>query len=185
MARTTVDAALLSTPTPVPEKLVPTHSAQSPETTQFMSIRTLTEFDSKQFGNPDWRQKLDIQKGAVIATEIKSNSYKMSRWTMESILSGVEVMKFGFVSRINPKDRAHHGVLGTANFKPREFAAQMNLMPKNGWGILKALVDLVIECEDGKFVLVKDPNKPTLRLYQVPIATFEEDDDVQDNQDDM
>ena len=33
---------------------------------------------------------------------------------------------------------------------------------------------------DAKYVLVKDPNKPTIRLYQVPKETFEEDegDDV-------
>lgn len=31
--------------------------------------------------------------------------------------------------------------------------------------------------EDGKYVLVKDPNKPILRLYQVPAGSFEDDED--------
>ena len=30
--------------------------------------------------------------------------------------------------------------------------------------------------KDGKYVLVKDPNKPLLRLYEVPVGTFEEED---------
>ena len=30
--------------------------------------------------------------------------------------------------------------------------------------------------KDGKYVLVKDPNKALLRLYEVPVGTFEEDD---------
>lgn len=34
--------------------------------------------------------------------------------------------------------------------------------------------------KDGKYVLVKDPNKTLLRLYEVPAGTFEdgEEDDV-------
>ncbi len=30
--------------------------------------------------------------------------------------------------------------------------------------------------KDGKYVLVKDPNKALLRLYEVPLSTFEEED---------
>ena len=37
---------------------------------------------------------------------------------------------------------------------------------------------VVMREEDGKYVLVKDPNKPTIRLYQVPADTFEEDEDA-------
>jgi len=30
---------------------------------------------------------------------------------------------------------------------------------------------------EGKYVLVKDPNRPVLRLYEVPANTFEEPED--------
>ena len=30
--------------------------------------------------------------------------------------------------------------------------------------------------DEGKYVLVKDPNKSLLRLYSVPMHTFEEED---------
>jgi translation initiation factor 3 subunit D len=37
---------------------------------------------------------------------------------------------------------------------------------------------MVMREDDGKYVLVKDPNKPTIRLYQVPADTFEEDEEA-------
>ena len=54
----------------------------------------------------------------------------------------------------------------------------MNLNLNNGWAIVRTFVDMVMKenVSDGKYVLVKDPNKPTIRLYQVPRDTFEEDD---------
>lgn len=66
-------------------------------------------------------------------------------------------------------------------YKPREFAAQMNLNLNNGWAIVRTFVDMVMResSEDGKYVLVKDPNKPTIRLYQVPKETFEEEDEAE------
>ena len=83
-----------------------------------------------------------------------------------------------FVSRANPKSNSDHVVLGVLGYKPREFATQMNLNLNNGWAIVRTFVDMVMREDDGKYVLVKDPNKPTIRLYQVPADTFEEDEDA-------
>ena len=63
--------------------------------------------------------------------------------------------------------------------KPRAFAAQMALNLNNGWGIVRTIVDMVLRMDEGKYVLVKDPNKPVLRLYSVPQHTFEEEDEVE------
>jgi translation initiation factor 3 subunit D len=92
-------------------------------------------------------------------------------------------MKLGFVSRANPKSSANHVILGVMGYKPREFASQMNLGFSNGWGIVRTIVDLVrglaaAEPGDKKYVLVKDPNKAVIRLYDVPLSTFEDDDDA-------
>ena len=65
-------------------------------------------------------------------------------------------------------------------YKPREFASQMNLNLNNGWAIVRTFVDMVMREPDGKYVMVKDPNKPTIRLYNVPQSTFEEDGDDMD-----
>ena len=52
----------------------------------------------------------------------------------------------------------------------------MNLNIANGWGIVRTIVDMVLKMSDGKYVLVKDPNKAVLRLYQVPDDTFDDDE---------
>ena len=57
--------------------------------------------------------------------------------------------------------------------KPKDFAQQINLNMDNCWGIVRALVDLCMKQEDGKYLLVKDPNKQLLRLYSVPEDAFQ------------
>jgi translation initiation factor 3 subunit D len=138
---------------------------------QYLTIKALNEYDPKK--DIDWRQKLDTQRGAVLATELKNNSNKLARWTIQSLLAGTQTIKLGFVSRTNPKSITQHVIIGTQFYKPREFATQINLNVKNAWGILKAVVDAVMRQEDGRYVLLKDPNKPTLRLYAVPENAFD------------
>ncbi|EEB07873.1 translation initiation factor eIF3d Moe1 [Schizosaccharomyces japonicus yFS275] len=144
---------------------------------QYVSIKALNEFDPKVLNNTstaDWRTKLESQRGAVFATEMKNNSCKLARWTVEAILAGVESMKVGFVSRANPRDAQHHGILGVVAYKPRDLASQMNLSLSNGWGIVRTIADICLKMPDGKYVLVKDPNRSILRLYSVPLNTFED-----------
>ena len=154
---------------------------------QLITIHALNEYDNKAQGSGgalDWRTKLASQRGAVVATEMKNNSSKLARWTTQAVLANADLMKLGFVSRVSPRDTGHHVVLGVLGYKPREFAAQMNLNMGNGWGIVRSIVDMVMGLEDDgernrKFVLVKDPNKNLLRLYEVPLGTFaDEDEDV-------
>jgi translation initiation factor 3 subunit D len=155
---------------------------------QQLIVKALNEFDSKAQGSGgslDWRSKLYSQRGAVVATEMKNNSCKLARWTTQAILAKADGMKLGFVSRANPRSAAGHVVLGVAGYKPKEFAAQMNLNLSNGWGIVRTIVDRIRaldanEDEDKvtKYILVKDPNRSVLRLYTVPANTFEEDDEV-------
>lgn len=57
--------------------------------------------------------------------------------------------------------------------KPKDFAAQINLTMDHCWGIFRALVDMLLKLDDGKYLLVKDPNKELLRLYAVPDDAFE------------
>jgi translation initiation factor 3 subunit D len=65
-----------------------------------LTIRALNEFDPRApgaGGAPDWRSKLDSQRGAVVATEMKNNSCKLAKWTVQSILAGADLMKIGYV----------------------------------------------------------------------------------------
>ncbi|MCJ1298404.1 hypothetical protein MMC08_001193 [Hypocenomyce scalaris] len=174
---------------------------------QFLTVKALNEFDHKAQGSGgalDWRTKLTSQRGAVVATEMKNNSCKLARWTAQSILAKADVMKLGyvihcralsvllashqhmtdrihprdrFVSRATPKSNDRHVILGVVGYDPRKFADQMNLNLANGWGIVRTIVDMCLKMKEGKYVLVKDPNKPLLRLYEVPAGTFEEGED--------
>lgn len=65
---------------------------------QFMTIKALNEFDNKAQGSGgalDWRTKLQSQRGAVLATEMKNNSCKLARWAVQSILAKADTMKLG------------------------------------------------------------------------------------------
>jgi translation initiation factor 3 subunit D len=101
---------------------------------QYMTIKALNEFDPKvramtvvaalwrsggmlrracvrvlQLVGVDWRQKLDAQRGAVLATEIKNNNSKLARWTAQSLLAGTDLLKIGCVgaqevhARVQPR----------------------------------------------------------------------------------
>jgi translation initiation factor 3 subunit D len=159
---------------------------------QHIVIKALNEFDHKAQGAGgalDWRTKLASQRGAVVATEMKNNSCKLARWTTQAILAQADHMKLGFVSRSNPRSSTSHVILGVVGYKPRDFATQMNLNLGNGWGIVRTVVDLIHSLnededeEEGedklkKYVLVKDPNKPVVRLYSVAYNTFEEEETI-------
>ena len=90
------------------------------------------------------------------------------------IHTGAEHMKLGFISRITPTNNTDHVILATQFFKPKELAIQINLNLNNIWGIIKYISELLLSKPDGKYALIKDPNKSTLRLYELPIGAFEE-----------
>ena len=145
---------------------------------QHMTAYALNEWDSRLSGGVDWRQKIDQQRGAVLATELKNNSCKLARWTAQSILAGADVMKLGYVSRVGRGNPYDHIILATQFYKPKEFANQITLNVNNMWGIMKMLIDLLFAKDDGKFVIARDANKPLVRIYAVPPNTFDDDDDV-------
>ena len=124
-------------------------------------VRCLNEYNRQV----DWRQNLDSKRGSVIATELRNNAMKLSKWTFESILSESHI-KLGFVSRVHAKDPNHHSILGQISLSPEEFAGQINMEISNGFGILKAITDLVLSFPEGKYILVKDANRGILRIYE-------------------
>ncbi|KAL7412972.1 eukaryotic translation initiation factor 3 subunit D [Mrakia frigida] len=142
----------------------------------FVTVKTLlngpTGASSGGVPAVDWKQKLDTQRGAVAAMEMKNNSAKLARWAVQSILAGAEVMKMGYIARSTPKDHTRHVILGTQSYKPKDFAAQMNVSVSNGWGIVRNIIDLCMKQPEGRYVLVKDPNKAIIRLYSVPSDAF-------------
>lgn len=151
---------------------------------QFVNIKALNEWDSRFSGGVDWRQKLDNQRGAVLANELKNNACKLAKWTVQAILAGADNIKFGYVTRFNVKDSSRHVILGTQQFKPVEFGQQINLSMDNAWGVVRCVLDIIMQQKDGKYLIVKDPNKPLLRLYDIPDNTFDTEDSDQESEED-
>lgn len=140
-----------------------------------VSVKALNEFDPKL--NYSWRTHLESQRGACLATELKNNAFKLGRWTAQAILAGCDTMKIGYVSRQHPNDPWSHTVLGVQTHHTNGFAEQIGLTPNNMFGILRNIIDLVMSWEDGKYLLMKDPTKSVMRIYDVPWDTFGDEDD--------
>lgn len=68
---------------------------------QQIIVKALNEFDPRAQGGTtkalDWRKNLDMQKGAIVAGEMKNNSAKLARWAVQGVLAGAEQMKMGSV----------------------------------------------------------------------------------------
>ena len=84
------------------------HAASPP-----LQAYALNEWDSKHSAGIEWRQKIDQQRGAVLATELKNNSCKLAKWTCQSMIAGADQMKIGYVSRKGRTDPHHHQILAT------------------------------------------------------------------------
>ncbi|KAF0722253.1 hypothetical protein AaE_009964, partial [Aphanomyces astaci] len=128
-------------------------------------------------------------RGALLANELKNNAPKIAQWTHSALLANAGLMKLGYVTRHNTKDSQSHVILATQSYNPVDFAQQTSLNLTNAWGIIKMLVELFMEQPEGKYVMMKDPNKPVVRIYSVPLDTFEDenggdDDDEDDEEDD-
>ena len=79
-------------------------------------------------------------------------------------------ISYRFVSRAMPRDTRNHVILGLQQFKPTEFAQQMNLNMENAWGILRCILDIIKKLDDGKYLIMRDPNKVRLLLTCLPAA---------------
>lgn len=54
--------------------------------------------------------------------------------------------------------------------RPTDFAAQLNVSLANGWGIVRTITDLCMKMPEGKYVLIKDPNKVALSAHFTPYS---------------
>jgi len=147
-----------------------------------VSVKALNEFDPKP--NHSWRTHLESQRGACLATEMKNNAFKLGRWTAQAILAGCDTMKIGFVSRVQPSNPHTHSVLGVQAYHTDHFAEQIGLTRNNAFGILRTIINTIMQWEDGKYLLLKDPMKAVLRIYELPWEAFKSDDEGDGDEDD-
>jgi len=140
---------------------------------KFIHLRSLNQFDSKlSGGNVDWREKLETQAGAVLATEMKNNIKKLTRCIAEAHLSGADEIRIGFVTRKHAKDPHRHDILMVQKWKSEALAQSARVRIQNLWGVLKEIVEMCYKLDEGKYLLLKDPNDSKLQLYSVPNDAF-------------
>jgi len=135
------------------------------DTEAYCMVTSLLETDPK---TSDWRRKLDTQRGVVLATELKNNSFRLARFTQQAMLAAVPELHIGYISRVPDKDPVKHSIVGTQQYHTKDFAAQINLNPKNTWAVLRKIIEVCMAQPPGKYVLMRDPNKPVVRLYAIP-----------------
>lgn len=143
-------------------------------------IRALTQHDINSAGAGgalDWRQRLDAQRGVVMATEMKNNATKLARWSYQAMLAGADQIKLAFVARSMPNNRARHGILGFQTYRPADFITQLGYNQYSAWGIIKALVDMCLGLDEGRYVIMRDPNMSCISVYSVPAGTFDKKED--------
>eukprot|EP00392_Amoebophrya_sp_AT5.2_P005285 g5294.t1 len=141
----------------------------------YVMAKCLNYFEAKN-ASITWRQHLESQPGAVLANELKNNSFKLGRWVAQAMLAGCDQMKLGYAMRSRENDAMLHELVQVQSQPLSQLAQQISLKPDVAFGILRHLIDTLREQEDGTFVFLKDPNKPILRLYQVPDGCFDEDE---------
>lgn len=143
---------------------------------KFLNLKALNECDPRASNVPNhpqgWNKSLDTNCGTVMANEIKNNYNKISRWIVETSLGGVSTAKIAFVSRINPRTYTTPILLLVANLSNHYLGDSPNVpTSKTCWGIVKTFADYFkTKLEDGSYVLIKDPSKPVLRLYQCSMS---------------
>ncbi|SCN61785.1 eukaryotic translation initiation factor 3 subunit D, putative [Plasmodium chabaudi adami] len=145
------------------------HSKIKGSNNSYVYICSLNEYDIKSHKN--WRSQIENQKGALLANEIRNNTYKLHKFICQALLSGCDDIKLGFVSRKNANDYENHNILSIQSHKTKDLSTQIGLKYENIWGILKFIIDNISDRPDGKYVILKDPLKSLLRLY----CTHEDD----------
>lgn len=139
----------------------------------YQNTYTLLEYENSK---ANWRANLDLMMAQFLTKEVQENSCKISRWVVQSLLAGVEQIKFAFVTRRTPKDASKHVLLGTYGIDTRSFCNQVNLNMTQCWAILQQTIDCIYGYgeQTGEYIFMKDPNKAITRLFKV---TAEEDDE--------
>lgn len=132
-------------------------------------IKTLNEYDAKVTG--DWRKRIEVQRGGVLATELKNNMFKIQRWALQAVFAGANTIDIGFLSRQQAKDSTAHHILSVQSYSPQEFFSGMNINLNQMWSILNLVIERVNTEEDGKYLLYKEAGVPNVKLYKIPSSS--------------
>ena len=84
-----------------------------------------------------------------------NNHVKLSRWAVQSYLSGIDIIKLAYVSRKDTKSNNDHIICGFQDMETRQLITHTNFIENVGWGMVKQLVETLRESTDGNFIICK------------------------------
>ena len=116
---------------------------------------------------------------ANLRNDLMNNYLKITKFAVQSYLAGVDKMKIGFVSRSNIKDKENHIINGFLDIDTDQILNLTNFNKVNAWGILKNIVDIINNQNDGTFLLLKSlaSQKPIIKLFKLPPETNIDEDE--------
>lgn len=153
------------------------------EGVETMNIYTLFEHNQSI---SNWRENVDKNLIPCLNKEIQNNGFKISRWLIQSIIAKVDFIKFAFVSRKNFEDDKKHVVLATHTVGTLGWAKQLNMQMEEMWKKLRYTINLIQdsekdnESETAEFILLKDLQKQSFRLYKKDNDGDDEDEEEEE-----
>ena len=78
---------------------------------------------------------------------------------MQAHLANADEIKLGWVSRVSPRDPNTNSIIAITKHPSAEFAHEVGIDVAKAWGTLKYLFDIFRKLDDGKFVILRDPNR--------------------------
>ena len=147
----------------------------------FANMFVLHEWNEKR---QNWAKDLDSSTASMLLKEVTDNANKFSRWTIQSIIDGVEKMRFAFVQRMENSTTTHK-VVGATTVNTISFAKQINLSIANCWAVFKDVIETVVQQEESnaEYLYLKEPLTDKYRLIKMGEETNEEDEDSDEDND--
>lgn len=109
---------------------------------RFMNVYAINEHN---LSRSNWRKEIDSNVIPILNKEIEDNSFRTSRWFVQSLLAGAEQMKLAFVTRKNMSENDKHIVLGTHTLQTKSWATQINIYLDSMWSIINYIVECVLD----------------------------------------
>lgn len=138
-----------------------------------MNLYALHEWNTKR---QRWSVDLDTQATVCLAREVSDNQNKFVRWTVQSLLAGVEKMRFAFIQRLSEKTPDKHKVVGTQTMTTEAFAQQINLQMKNCWAIVDDIANTINAQTDkvGEYLFMREVSSANYRLIKKDLPEIDE-----------
>lgn len=140
-------------------------------------MRAMNQYCPRTSKSQDWKRELASKGRQVALNEYAKNNSKVARWGASAVLAGAKNIQLGWVARQNTSKSTAHDILKTETLPLRAYATTVGLKPKNMWAVLLLIVNKIRSMDEGRYVLMKDPNQQKIRFYRVNADEFENEDE--------